>query len=79
VLFLTVKLGELRELNNKLHAQNQDLRYEAAAAQRTLAMYKNEPTRRNPTRTECEVGSEEWQELSEEEKDNILTMTERLR
>ena len=78
VLFLTVKLGELRELNNKLHAQNQDLRYEAAAAQRTLAMHKNEPTRRHFTRTEWEVGSEAWQALSEEEKDRILRMTERV-
>jgi cell division protein FtsB len=77
VLFLTVKLGELRELNTKLQAQNQDFRYEAAAAQRTLAMQK-EPTRKYFTRTEWEVGSEAWQALSEEEKDRILRMTERL-
>jgi hypothetical protein len=78
VLLLTVKVGELRELNKKLRAQNQDLRYEAAAAQRTLAMHKNETSRRHFTRTEWEVGSEAWQALSEEEKDRILRMTERL-
>jgi hypothetical protein len=76
VLFLTVKVGELRELNTKLQAQNQDFRYEAAAAQRTLAMQK-EPTRRYFTRSEWEVGSEAWQALSEEEQDRVLHMMEK--
>ncbi len=75
VLFLTVKVGELRALNKKLRAQNQDLRYEAAAAERTLAMHKNEPTRRHFTRTEWEVGSEAWQALSAVEKERVLNMT----
>ncbi len=78
VLLLTVKVGELRALNKKLRAQNQDLRYEAAVAQRTLTMHKNETSRRHFTRTEWEVGSEAWQALSKEEKDRILRMTERL-
>lgn len=76
VLFLTVKVRELRELNKKLQAQNQDFRYEAAAAQRTLAMQK-EPTRRYFTRPEWEVGSEAWQALSEEEQDRVLHMIEK--
>ena len=76
VLFLTVKVDELRELNNKLQAQNQDFRYEAAAAQRTLAMRK-EPTRRYFTRAEWEVGSEAWQALREEEQDRVLHMIEK--
>ena len=76
VLFLTVKVDELRELNTRLQAQNQDFRYEAAAAQRTLAMRK-EPTRRYFTRAEWEVGSEAWQALSEEEQDRVLHMMER--
>ena len=76
VLFLTVKVDELRELNNKLQAQNQDFRYEAAAAQRTLAMQK-EPTRKYFTRAEWEVGSEAWQALSEEEQDRVLYMIEK--
>ena len=75
VLFLTVKVDELRELNNKLQAQNQDFRYEAAAAQRTLAMHQNVPTRKYFTRTEWEVGSEAWQALSAEEKERVLNMT----
>ena len=75
VLFLTVKVGDLCELNKKLRTQNQDLRYEAAAAQRTLAMHKNEPTRRHFTRTEWEVGSEAWQALSADEKERVLNMT----
>jgi hypothetical protein len=73
VLFLTVKVDELRELNTKLQAQNQNFRYEAAAAQRTLAMQK-EPTRKYFTRAEWEVGSEAWQALSEGEQDNIINM-----
>ena len=76
VLFLTVKVDELRELNTRLQAQNQDFRYEAAAAQRTLAMRK-EPTRRYFTRAEWEVGSEAWQALSEEEQDRVLHMMEK--
>ncbi len=75
VLFLTVKVSELRALNKKLRAQNEDLRYEAAAAQRTLAMHKNETTRRHFTRTEWEVGSEAWQALSADEKERVLNMT----
>ncbi len=75
VLFLTVKVDELRELNNKLQAQNQDFRYEAAAAQRTLAMHKHESTKRRFSRLEWEVGSEAWQALSAEEKERVLNMT----
>ena len=77
VLFLTVKVDELRELNAKLQAQNQDFRYEAAAAQRTLGMHGYEPTKRYFTRTEWEVGSEAWQALSEEEKDRVLYMMQK--
>jgi hypothetical protein len=58
VIFLTVKVGELRELNSRLHARNQDFRYEAAAAQRTLAMHTDGRVRRHFTRTEWEVGSD---------------------
>ena len=76
VLFLTVKVGELRELNSKLQVQNQDFRYEAAAAQRTLAMHAPEPTRRRFTRPEWEVGSAAWEALSAEEKERVLNMTE---
>ena len=77
VLFLTVKVGELRELNSKLQVQNKDFRYEAAAAQRTLAMHAPEPARRRFTRPEWEVGSAAWEALSEEEKDNIINRMER--
>ena len=77
VLFLTVKVRELRELNKKLQAQNQDFRYEAAAAQRTLGMHGHEPTKRYFTRAEWEVGSEAWQALSEEDKDRVMHMMER--
>lgn len=45
VLFLSVKVRELRALNNKLKVQNQYFRYEAAAAQRSVAMLKNERRR----------------------------------
>ena len=77
VLFLTVKVGELRELNNKLEVQNQVFRYEAAAAHRTLQMHQGKGTKRYFTRAEWEVGSEAWQALSEEEKDRVLHMMQK--
>ena len=77
ILFLTVKVGELRELNNKLEVQNQVFRYEAAAAHRTLQMHQTESTRRYFTRAEWEVGSEAWQALSEEDKDRVLNIVEK--
>lgn len=45
VLFLSVKVRELRELNHKLKVQNEYFRYETAAAQRTVAMHRNERRR----------------------------------
>jgi len=72
VLFLNVKVAELRELNSKLQVETQAYRYEAAAAQRSLGMHAT--TRRRFTRPEWEVGSEAWQALSEEEQDNIINM-----
>ena len=45
VLFLSVKVRELRELNTKLRVQNQYFRYETAAARRTVAIYQNERRR----------------------------------
>ena len=77
ILFLTVKVGELRELSNKLEVQNQVFRYEAAAAHRTSQMHQDKGTKRYFTRAEWEVGSEAWQALSEEDKDRVMHMMER--
>jgi hypothetical protein len=74
VLFLTVKVGELRELNSKLQVETEEYRYEAAAAQRSLGMHVPKTARRRFTRPEWEVGSEAWQALSEGEQDNIINM-----
>ena len=45
VLFLSVKVRELRELNNKLKVQNEYFRYETAAAERSVVMHRNERRR----------------------------------
>jgi len=45
VLFLSVKVRELRALTNKLKVQNEYFRYEAAAAQRCVAVLRNERRR----------------------------------
>ena len=74
VLLITVKVDQLRALNNDLQEQNQVFRYEAAAAQRTLSMHNNENPRRYFTRAEWEVGSEAWQALSEDEKEVVLNV-----
>ena len=77
VLFLTVKVGELRELNSKLQVETQEYRYEAAAAQRTLGMLVPETARRRFTRPEWEVGSAAWEALSEWDKYQIINMMQK--
>lgn len=74
VLFLTVKVGELCELNDYLKKQNQVFRYEAAAPQRTLDIHNSENPRRYFTRDEWEVGSDLRQALSEDEKETVLNV-----
>ena len=75
VLFLRVKVAELREINSNLQVETQEYRYEAAAAKRSLGMHAT--TRRRFTRPEWEVGSAAWEALSEGDKYQIINMMQK--